>query len=75
MEVIRAQKGKNKGGISVTRTLATMRMNEKWRVSASAVNIGYVREAASKFARLYGREFTVSHTAEAGDIITITRIA
>ena len=75
MEVIRAQKGKNKGGISVTRTLATMRKREKWEVSASEVNIGYVREAASKFARLYGREFTVSHTAEAGDIITITRIA
>ena len=58
-----------------TNTLATMRKREKWEVSASEVNIGYAREAASKFARLYGREFTVSHTAEAGDIITIIRIA
>lgn len=75
MEIIRSTKGKNKGGISVTHTLATMRKREKWEVSASEVNSGYIREAASKFARLYGREFTVSHTAEAGDIITITRIA
>lgn len=75
MEIIRTQKGKNKGGISVTRTLATMRRREKWEASASEVNIGYVREVASKFARLYGREFTVSHTVEMGDSIVITRIS
>lgn len=73
MEIIRSQKGKNKGGISVTRTLATMRKREKWQTSTTEVAIGYVREACSKFARVYGREFTVSHTAEMGDTIVITR--
>ena len=75
MEINRSTKGKNKGGISVTRTLATMRKREKWETSTSEVSVGYVREAACKFARLYDREFTVSHTAEMEDKIIITRIA
>lgn len=75
MEIIRSPKGKNKGGISVARTLATMRKNEKWEASTDEVNIGYVREAASKLARVYGRVFSVSHTAEMGDRIVITRTA
>ena len=75
MEIIRSEKGKNKGGISVTRTLATMRKREKWTTSTQDVNIGYVREVACKFAKKYGREFAVSHTIEMGDEIIITRIA
>lgn len=75
MEIIRSEKGKNKGNISVTRTLSTMRKREKWTTSTADVNIGYVREAACKFAKLYGREFTVAHTVEMGEEIIITRIA
>ena len=73
MEIIRSEKGKNKGGISVARTLATMRKRDKWTADAGEVNIGYVRECASKIAKTMGREFTVSHTAEMGSQIIITR--
>lgn len=75
MEIIRSEKGKNKGNISVTRTLSTMRKRERWTTSTAEVNIGYVREAACKFAKLYGKEFTVAHTVEMGEEIIITRIA
>jgi hypothetical protein len=75
MEIIRSEKGKNKGGISVTRTLATMRRREKWEADAAELNVGYVRECASKIAKTMGREFSVSHTAEMGNTIVIIRTA
>ena len=75
MEIIRSQKGKNKGKISVARTLATLRKREKWEADAADVNIGYVRECASKLSKTMGREFSVSNTAEMGDKILIQRTA
>ena len=73
MEIIRSEKGKNKGNISVARTLATLRKRERWEADATKINIGYVRECASKLAKTLGREFTVSNTAEMGNTIVITR--
>ena len=75
MEIIRSEKGKNKGKISVARTLATLRKRERWEANASEINIGYVRECASKFAKTTGREFSVSHTVEMGNTILIIRTA
>ena len=75
MEIIRSEKGKNKGKISVARTLITLRKREKWEADAAEVNIGYVRECASKMAKIMGREFSVSHTVEMGDKIVIIRTA
>lgn len=75
MEIIRSEKGKNKGKISVARTLATLRKREKWEADASELNIGYIRECASKLAKTMGREFSVSNTAEMGTKIIIIRTA
>ncbi len=75
MEIIRSEKGKNKGKISVARTLITLRKREKWEVDAAELNIGYIRECASKLSKATGREFSVSHTAEMGDTIVIIRTA
>lgn len=73
MEIIRSEKGKNKGRISVARTLVSMQRKEIWEASASEINYGYVRECTCKLARNMGREFSVSHTAEMGDKIVIIR--
>lgn len=75
MEIIRSTKGKNKGQISVMRTLTTLRKREKWEADATEISIGYVRECASKLAKTMGREFSVSHTVEMGGQIVITRIS
>ena len=75
MEIIRSEKGKNKGKISVARTLATLRKREKWEADAAELNIGYIRECASKLSKTKGREFSVSHTAEMGNQIVIIRTA
>ena len=75
MEIIRSEKGKNKGKISVARTLATMRKREKWEADAAELNIGYIRECASKLSKTIGREFSISHTAEMGNQILIIRTA
>lgn len=75
MEIIRLEKGKNKGGISIMKTLATLRKREKWETDVAEVNIGYVRECACKLAKTLGREFSVSHTLEMGDKIVIIRTA
>ena len=75
MEIIRSEKGKNKGKISVARTLATLRKREKWEADGAEINIGYVRECASKLAKTMGREFSVSNTAEMGNKILIIRTA
>lgn len=75
MEIIRSEKGKNKGKISVARTLATMRKREKWEADAAELNIGYIRECASKLSKTIGREFSISHTAEMGNQIIIIRTA
>ena len=73
MEIIRSEKGKNKGKISVMRTLTTLRKRERWEADAAELNIGYIRECASKLAKNMGREFTVSNTAEMGNTIVIIR--
>ena len=57
------------------RTLTTLRKREKWEADAAEINIGYVRECASKLAKTMGREFSVSHTVEMGNQIVITRIS
>lgn len=75
MEIIRSEKGKNKGGISVARTLATMRKNDKWRTSTAEVDPDYVRAACAKLSRTSGREYSVSHTLSMGDQIIVTRNA
>ena len=75
MEIIRSEKGKNKGKISVARTLATLRKREKWEADASELKIGYIRECASKLAKTMGREFSVSNTSEMGTKIKIIRTA
>lgn len=75
MEIIRSNKGKNKGNISVARTLATMRKREKWETDSTEVNLGYVRECASKLFKTMGRKFNVSNTAEMGSTIVIIRTA
>lgn len=75
MEIIRSDKGKNKGGISVARTLATMSKNERWETSTTEVDPDYVRAACAKFSRTTGREFSVSHTLDMGTQIIVTRNA
>ena len=75
MEIIRSEQGKNKGKISVARTMATLRKREKWEADGAEINIGYVRECASKLAKTMGREFSVSNTAEMGNKILIIRTA
>lgn len=75
MEIIRSTKGKNKGQISVLRTMTTLRKREKWEADSAEISIGYVRECASKLAKTMGREFSVSHTVEMGSQIIITRLA
>jgi hypothetical protein len=73
MEIIRSDKGTHKGKISVARTLATMQKLDRWEVSETEVSYGYVRECACRLGRAWNREFSVSHTAEMGDTIVITR--
>ena len=73
MEIIRSEKGKNKGKISVMRTLTTLRKRERWEADATELNLGYIRECASKLSKNMGREFTVSNTAEMGNTIVIIR--
>ena len=75
MEIIRSDKGKNKGRISVARTLASMKKRERWETTTAEVDPDYVRAACSKLTRTTGKEFTVTHTLTMGNAITITRIA
>lgn len=75
MEIIRSDKGKNKGSISVAKTLATMRKKEKWETTTADVNYDYLRGCASTMAKTMGREFSVSHTLEMGEKIVIIRTA
>lgn len=73
MEIIRTEKGTHKGKISVVRTLLTMNRLDRWEVSETEVSYGYVRECACRLGRSTDRAFSVSHTAEMGDTIVITR--
>ena len=75
MEIIRSEKGKNKGGISVARTLATMRKNEAWHTTTQEVDPDYVRAACAKLSRKSGRDYSVSHTLSMGNQIIVTRNA
>ena len=75
MEIILTEKGKNKGRISVARTLASMKVGETWNASTADVDPFYIRSACSKFRHTLSRDFTVSHTLENKDLITVTRTA
>lgn len=75
MEIIRSQKGKNKGRISVTRTLNTLAVGESWETTTEDVDLGYLRVACTTLGRRINREFSVSNTLDMGQVIVITRIA
>lgn len=75
MEIIYTEKGVSKGRISVARTLATMDKGEQWTASVQDVDPFYVRTACWKIAKLTRKEFSVTHTAETGDTIIITRLS
>lgn len=75
MEIIRSDKGKNKGRISVAQTLASMKRRERWETTTAEVNPDYVRAACAKLSRTLGRDYSVSHTLAMGAQIIITRNA
>jgi hypothetical protein len=75
MEILLTEKGKNKGRISVTRTLNTLAVGESWTTNTSEVDLGYLRVACHNIGRRMNREFSVSNTLDMGNIIVITRIA
>lgn len=75
MEIIRSEKGKNRGRISVARTLASMRKLEKWETTTEEVDLDYVRIACAKLSRTSGRNYSVSHTLSMGEQILVTRNA
>ena len=75
MEILLTEKGKNKGRISVTRTLITLAVGESWETNTNEVDLGYLRVACHNIGRRMSREFSVSNTLDMGNIIVITRIA
>lgn len=75
MKVQITEKGKNKGRVSVTRTLSTLAVGESWTTNTSEVDLRYVRVACTYMARHMNREFTVSNTLDMGEVITIKRTA
>lgn len=75
MEIIRSDKGKNKGRISVAQTLASMKRRERWETTTAEVDPDYVRTACAKLSRTLGRDYSVSHTLAMGTQIIITRNA
>lgn len=75
MEIIFTETGKNKGRISVARTLASMQVGETWIASTADVEPFYVRHACSKLRHTLNRDFTVSHTLEHKELITVKRTA
>ena len=75
MEIITSDKGKNKGRISVAKTLASMTRNEVWITNTTEVDPDYVRAACAKLSRTSGRDYSVSHTLSMGNHIVITRNA
>ena len=75
MEIQITDKGKNKGRISVTRTLNTLAVGESWETTTEDVDLGYLRVACTTMGRRMQREFSVSNTLDMGNLIVITRIA
>ena len=75
MEIQITEKGKNKGRISVTRTLNTLAVGESWETTTEDVDLGYLRVACTTLGRRINREFSVSNTLDMGQVIVITRIA
>lgn len=75
MEIQITDKGKNKGRISVTRTLSTLAVGESWETTTEDVDLGYLRVACTTLGRRINREFSVSNTLDMGQVIVITRIA
>lgn len=75
MEIIRSDRGKNKGRISVARTLLTMQAGETWNTTTADIDFDYARVAAHKLSRAFSRLYCVSHTLDMGEAIVITRIA
>lgn len=75
MEIQITEKGKNKGRISVTRTLNTLAVGESWETTTEDVDLGYLRVACTTLGRRMQREFSVSNTLDMGNTIVITRMA
>lgn len=73
MEIIRSDKGKARGRVSVARTLSTMKRHETWETTTAEVDPDYVRAACAKLARLTGKQFNVSHTLSMGTQVVIRR--
>lgn len=75
MEILLTEKGKNKGRISVTRTLITLAVGESWETTTDDVDLNYLRVACTTMGRRMQREFSVSNTLDMGNTIVITRMA
>lgn len=73
MEIKFTEKGKSKGKVAVTGTLATMRKGETWRTDCTQVDPDYLRIACTRLGRQTGAQFTVSHTLQMDGGITVTR--
>ena len=73
MEIIRSDKGKARGRVSVARTLSTMKHHETWETTTTEVDPDYVRAACAKLARLTGKQFNVSHTLSMDTQVVIRR--
>lgn len=74
MRIIKHEKGKAIGKISVLRTIATMQPGEKWHIAAGEAPIGYAQVCCSKYARISGKQYHVSSPAALEGAIVITRI-
>ena len=74
MEIQITEKGKNKGRISVTRTLNTLAVGESWETTTDDVDLNYLRVACTTMGRRMQREFSVSNTLDMGNTIVITRM-
>lgn len=75
MEILLTEKGKNKGRISVTRTLNTLAVGESWETTTEDVDLGYLRVACTTIGRRMQREYSVSNTFDMGNLIVITRLS
>lgn len=74
MEIIKNNKGKGAGRVSVLNTIATMDVDEVWVTSSEEVDFAYTRQACSVYGRVAGRRFSVSSPVEAAGQITVTRV-
>jgi hypothetical protein len=73
MEIILQTTGTQKGRISVARTIASMELGDIWKTSTAEIDLDYTRVAASKVARLTGKQFNVCYV-QSEQTITVTRL-